>query len=87
MRENQEGDVINTARERNLGVQPIERLMAQYKVTPHDLVLKSTQQLTHKMVARAVKGRRLTPRVKLKILTALNAAAGESFGMSELFTY
>ena len=72
---------------RNLGVQPIARLMAEHKVKPHDLVRASTQQLTHKMVARACKGRRLTPNVQAKVLDALNKATGKSYALEALFDY
>ena len=47
--------------ERNLGEQPIAQVMAAHDLKAHDLVQASTEQLTHKMVARACKGRRLTP--------------------------
>jgi hypothetical protein len=39
------------------------------------------------MVSRACKGRRLTRRVQLKILAALNAAAEEEYSLSDLFNY
>jgi hypothetical protein len=39
------------------------------------------------MIARAVKGRRLTPRVMWKVLAALNAASGESYELDDLFDY
>jgi hypothetical protein len=73
--------------ERNLGTQPIERIMAEHKLKPHDLVAASTQQITHKMVSRACKGRRLNPTTKLKVLTALNAAAGKNYSIHDLFNY
>jgi hypothetical protein len=73
--------------ERNLGPQPIGELMARHGLAPRDLVAASTEQLTHKMVARAVKGRRLTPRVMGKVLAALEAASGESYELDELFDY
>jgi len=73
--------------ERNLGVQPITQLMAKHNVKPHDLVAASTQQITHKMVARACKGRRLTPNVQAKIRNALNAATQKQYALLELFTY
>jgi hypothetical protein len=73
--------------ERNLGEQPIARIMAERGLRPHDLVAASTQQITHKMVARACKGRRLTPNVQTKILSALNAATGEHYGRDDLFDY
>ena len=72
---------------RNLGEQPIARVMREHGLKPHDLVASSTEQITHKMVSRACKGRRLTPNVQLKVLVALNKAAGKSYSMPDLFTY
>lgn len=73
--------------ERNIGPQPIGALLAQHALTPNDLVRASTQQLTHKMVARAVKGRRLTANSMDKVLVALNAASGGNYSRSDLFNY
>ena len=73
--------------ERNLGHQPLAKIMAQHNLAPHDLVAASTQQLTHKMVARAVKGRWLTPNAKAKVLTALNTAAQKNYSLTDLFNY
>ena len=73
--------------ERNLGEQPIATLMAELELDAHDLVAASTDQLNHKMVARAKKGRRLTGNVKAKLLTALRAASGKPLKMNELFNY
>jgi hypothetical protein len=73
--------------ERNLGIQPIAPLMARHKLTPHDLVANSSEQLTHKMVARAMKGRRLTVHVQSKVLHALNQACGRNYSREELFNY
>jgi hypothetical protein len=78
---------MNENIERNLGPQPIGRLMAELNLKPHDLVAASTQQLTHKMVSRACKGRRLTLNTQTKILNALNTAARKNFSISDLFTY
>ena len=72
---------------RNLGEQPIARIMAERGLRPHDLVAASTEQITHKMVARACKGRRLTPHVQVKIVNALNAATGEHYERDDLFNY
>lgn len=71
----------------DLGEQPIAEIMLRYKLTPHDLVKNSTEQITHKMVARAAKGRRLTPHVQIKILNALNKAANTEYSLKDLFTY
>ncbi len=73
--------------ERNLGVQPIAMLLEQLELKHNDLVQASDEQLTHKMVARAVKGRRLTQNTKGKIIRALNKASSREFQMSELFNY
>ncbi|MFH1723196.1 MAG: hypothetical protein ABII00_01100 [Elusimicrobiota bacterium] len=78
---------MNMEIERNLGEQPIARIMADHGLNARDLVAASTRQLTHKMVARACKGRRLTPNVKSKIRVALNKAAGKEYPMEELFAY
>jgi hypothetical protein len=71
----------------DLGPQPIAGLMAEHGLKPNDLVSNSTQQLTHKMVSRAVKGRRLTPQIQRKVLNALNQATGKKYGHQDLFNY
>lgn len=76
------GDII-----RDFGEQPIVAIMAAYKLKPHDLVVSSTEQVTHKMVARAIKGRRLTVNVRAKILNALNNATGKEYKIRDLFNY
>ena len=78
---------MNIEIERNFGEQPIARIMADRGLKAHDLVAISTRQLTHKMVSRACKGRRLTPNVQSKIRDALSEATGKEYSMEELFTY
>jgi hypothetical protein len=73
--------------ERDLGPQPIGRIMAERNLKPHDLVAASTEQLTHKMVSRACKGRRLTINAQTKVLNALNAATGKNYSLRDLFNY
>lgn len=73
--------------ERNLGVQPIAGLLTKLHLTPHILVESSTEQLTHKLVARAIKGRRLTKNSKGKVARALHAATGQVFTVDQLFNY
>lgn len=73
--------------ERNLGEQPIARIMSERGMKAGDLVKASTEQITYKMVSRACKGRRLTPHVQVKIRNALNAATGCAYSLGELFTY
>ena len=78
---------MNEDIERNLGEQPIAQILTELGLKPKDLVSASTEHITHKMVARACKGRRLTPNVRSKIRNALNKAANREFSMTELFTY
>jgi len=78
---------MNIEIERNLGEQPIARIMVDHSLKARDLVAISTQHLTHKMVSRACKGRRLTPNVQSKIRDALNESTGKEYSMEELFTY
>ncbi|TAN60583.1 hypothetical protein EPN16_05040 [bacterium] len=73
--------------ERDLGEQPIAKIMAGYGLKPNVLVKNSTEQISHKMVARAAKGRRLTPRAQLKILNALNKATEKNYSLNDLFNY
>ena len=78
---------MDTDIDRDLGEQFIAKIMALHGLGVHDLVANSTRQITHKMVARAVKGRRLTPNVKRKILSALNKAAGKEYQLKDAFNY
>lgn len=80
-------DESSQTESRNLGPQPIAEVMLSLKLKPHDLVAASTEQLTHKMVSRAVKGRRLTENTRRKVIDAMQQAAGRSFSDSELFNY
>ena len=73
--------------EYNLGKQPIAKIMLDQGLKSHDLVHISTEQITNKMVSRACKGRRLTPKVQSKIRHALNEFTGKKYSMVELFTY
>ena len=73
--------------DRNLGEQPITGLLAAHGLKAHDLVAASSEQITHKMVARACKGRWLTPNTRAKILRALNAASGKAYAAGEAFSY
>ena len=43
--------------DREHGVQPLVAIMEECGVTNHQLVAASTEQLTHKMVAKACRGR------------------------------
>jgi len=73
--------------DRDLGEQPIAKIMALHGLKTHDLVACSTEQITHKMVSRAVKGRRLTSVVQCKILNALNKTSKKNYLLKDLFNY
>ena len=59
---------MNNGIDRNLGEQPVLSIMVGHGLARHDLVAASSDQITHKMVSRACKGRRLSRRAQLKIL-------------------
>ena len=73
--------------ERNLGEQPVARIMLEHGLKARDLVAIPTEQITHKMVSWACKGRRLTPNVQSKIRNALAKSTGREYSIEELFTY
>lgn len=60
--------------QRELGVQPIAKLLEFSGLSHHDLVEVSPEQLTHKQVQRATQGRRLTLKMKQKIARTVNFA-------------
>ena len=78
---------MNAEIERNLGEQPIAAIMAELGLKSQDLVAASAEHITHKMVARACKGRRLTPNVRSKVRNALNQAADKDYTTADLFNY
>ncbi len=74
--------------EMELGAQPLDEIMTKLGLSNADVVKASTEQLTHKMVAKGRKGRRLTMNVQSKILRALNAVNTENqFTLAQLFNY
>lgn len=74
--------------DKELGTQPLDALLTRLELSNADLVRFSTQQLTHKMVQKGRKGRRVTPNVQKKILEALRAAKpDQAFELKELFNY
>ena len=73
--------------ERDLGEQPLARLMAERGLRAADLVAASDEQITHRMVARAAKGRRLTARTMGKVHRAWNRAAASDDARNALFNY
>lgn len=80
---------MSTAKEptRELGPQPLAKVLEQHELSAHDLVEASTEQITHKMVARAIKGRRLTANTMGKVVRAVNAATQSRFAPGDLFNY
>ena len=72
---------------RNLGEQPIAQIMRDLELNSHDLVAASTEQINHKMVKKACKGRRLTSNLQTKIRNAINRKTGKDFATKELFNY
>ncbi|BCX47293.1 XRE family transcriptional regulator [Haloferula helveola] len=59
---------------RDLGTQPVDALMQQWGLSNHDMVDASPEQLTHKQVQRARKGRMLTLAMMQKVTRTLNIA-------------
>jgi len=59
---------------RDHGDQPISTLMERWGLSNHEVVDASTEQLTHKQVQRARKGRQLTLHLMQKVTRALNIA-------------
>jgi Holliday junction resolvasome RuvABC ATP-dependent DNA helicase subunit len=58
------------------GVQPLDGLLSSLGLSNHDLVAAAGPGLlSHKMVAKARRGRKLTMRLQEKITRALNTAA------------
>ena len=79
---------------RNHGTQPLDALMLEHSISNHDLVAASTEPMTHKAVARARKGRQLTPHMRLRMAAALNKAVKlqgktleREWGPTDLFNY
>ncbi|MCB1094420.1 MAG: hypothetical protein KDN22_02475 [Verrucomicrobiae bacterium] len=87
----QTAPVSRETSERDLGVQPLDGLMTRLEIDNHALVASSTEHLTHKMVARGRKGRRLTLNIQDKICNAVNAVLKgkelEPVAAKDLFNY
>lgn len=59
---------------RDHGLQPLDGLMSRWELTNHQLVDTSVEQLNHKQVQRARKGRQLTLHLMQKVTRTLNEA-------------
>jgi Mor family transcriptional regulator len=57
---------------RDHGPQPLDGLMVRWNLTNHELVEVSEEQLNHKQVQKARKGRQLTLHLMQKMMRALN---------------
>lgn len=80
--------------ERNMGVQPLDGIMAEHALGNHDLVNACEEPITHKAVQRARKGRRLTKHMQRRVADALNRAVTlqgktieRAWEVSDFFTY
>ena len=72
---------------RDLGEQPIVKIISEKNLKSRDIVNASTEQVTYKMISRAVKGRRLSPKVQNKILRAINILTGNRYSLKDIFNY
>ncbi len=87
-----ESAVANDGVERNFGVQPLDAIMLEHGMDNHSLVELRPVDLSHKAVQRARKGRRLTPKMKLRITEVINTALKQrgierKYATRELFNY
>ena len=57
---------------RDHGPQPLDGLLDRWNIANHELVEVSTEQLNHKQVQKARKGRQLTLHLMQKLMRALN---------------
>ena len=70
------------------GIQPLDALLTRLNLKNSHLVEASMEQLSHKVVAKGRKGRRLTLNAQMKILNALNGSQTEKkFALKEIFNY
>jgi hypothetical protein len=59
---------------RDHGPQPLDGLMVRWNLANHELVEVSTEQLNHKQVQKARKGRQLTLSLMQKLMRTVNEA-------------
>jgi hypothetical protein len=59
---------------RDHGTQPLDDILTRWNITNHALVESSVEQLNHKQVQRARKGRQLTLHLMQKVTRTLNDA-------------
>jgi hypothetical protein len=64
--------------ERELGTQPLDTLMEEYSLRNQDVVSALPfLQLSHKVMGKARKGRRISRKLQAKVTQAFNAAIPE----------
>ena len=79
---------MENTEQRDLGPQPLDALLTARGLDNHALVAASPGHLTHKQVARARKGRRLTRNMQAKVLDAWRRVSGEKEAtLAQLFNY
>jgi len=70
------------------GIQPLDTILNCLSLKNDDLVSTSSEQLTHKQVQKARKGRSVTLNIKSKITRALNAQMeDQKYTPKNLFNY
>ena len=70
------------------GIQPLDTILDRLSLKNDDLVRASGEQLTHKQVQKARKGRSITPNIKSKIVKALNTKMeDQQYTQENLFNY
>ncbi len=70
------------------GPQPLNAVMETHGLSNHDVVAAAGALVTHKMINKARRGRRLSRKVQMKVLEALNAAVrGKMAGAPETACY
>jgi len=79
---------LSEASGRDHGPQPLDAILQRWGLTNAELVAAASEQLTHKQVQRARKGRQLTLRMMMKLTRILNEviADGLSVEKREAFT-
>lgn len=82
-----DGTMITAELEMEAGPQPLDEIIHRHGLSNHQIVVHSAGKLTHKVVQKGRKGRRLTRNAQEKILRALNATAASAYQMEELFNY
>ncbi len=76
------------------GLQPLDTYMTEHGLSNTDVVEAASTPVTHKMLNKARRGRRLSRKVQTKVLDALNAALARKsteeticYRFNDIFTY